>query len=192
MTLNKRGEEKSFLYGNSLRTCNESRKPSNQNIAQRYLANDSTICIKNSGMVCFSILQKYEHILSQFCYHLILVNILMILTFSFRMYDFVLSDWILRIMVTGKFRFCCNLFKTYTCFLPFYITFIRSGINLDNGKVLSNFFMLKVIRLLLKFRACMETCISVRCNSETEHGWTHKKNFSSPSFWRLKDLETQN
>ena len=58
MTLNKRGEEKSFLYGNSLRTCNESRKPSNQNIAQRYLANDSTICIKNSGMVCFSILQK--------------------------------------------------------------------------------------------------------------------------------------
>ena len=58
MTLNKRGEEKSFLYGNSLRTCNESRKPSNQNIAQRYLANDSTICIKNSGMVSFSILQK--------------------------------------------------------------------------------------------------------------------------------------
>ena len=58
MTLNKRGEEKSFLYGNSLRTCNESRKPSNQNIAQRYLANDCTICIKNSGMVCFSILQK--------------------------------------------------------------------------------------------------------------------------------------
>ena len=61
MTLNKRGEEKSFLYGNSLRTCNESRKPSNQNIAQRYLANDSTICIKNSGMVCFSILQKKNY-----------------------------------------------------------------------------------------------------------------------------------
>ena len=142
----------------------------------------------------FHFAKKYfqRNILFQFCYHVILVKILMILTFSFGIYDFVLSDWILRIMVTGKFRFCCNLFKTYTCFLPFYVTFIRSGINLDNGKVLSNFFMLKVIRLLLKFRACMETCISVCCNSETENGWTHKKNFSSPSFWRLKDLEKQN
>ena len=73
MTVNKRGEEKSFLYGNSLRTCNESRKPSNQNIAQRYLANDSTICIKNSGMVCFSILQK-NIFNEKFCYHLILLN----------------------------------------------------------------------------------------------------------------------
>ena len=89
MTLNKRGEEKSFLYGNSLRTCNESRKPSNQNIAQRYLANDSTISIKNSGMVCFSILQKKK---SEFCYHLILLNILMKLIFSFLMHDFILSD----------------------------------------------------------------------------------------------------
>ena len=87
MTLNKRGEEKSFLYGNSLRTCNESRKPSNQNIAQRYLANDSTICIKNSGMVCFSILQK-----KHFQRNLILVNILMKLIFSFLSHDFILSD----------------------------------------------------------------------------------------------------
>ena len=85
MTLNKRGEEKSFLYGNSLRTCNESRKPSNQNIAQRYLANDSTICIKNSGMVCFSILQKN-------IFNEILVNILMKLIFSFLMHNFILSD----------------------------------------------------------------------------------------------------
>ena len=89
MTLNKRGEEKSFLYGNSLRTCNESRKPSNQNIAQRYLANDSTICIKNSGMVCFSILQKKTFSTK---YHLILLNILMKLIFSFLMHDFILSD----------------------------------------------------------------------------------------------------
>ena len=93
MTLNKRGEEKSFLYGNSLRTCNESRKPSNQNIAQRYLANDSTICIKNSGMVCFSILQKnIFNEMSGFCYHLILLNILMKLIFSFLMHNFILSD----------------------------------------------------------------------------------------------------